>query len=150
MVSEAHPKGDKGGNDFIIAHYGKDSPYYANSLHYLWDHLLDQTTEIKVGNPMNQIEWSALSKFSQDRVKMFPYESLVEEITKNTTVQSWAGESKQIAETYTYKNVEEMKDLTEQYMKGGIEIINKRLALAGYRLADLVIKIYQDFIKNSD
>jgi hypothetical protein len=36
------PDGDLGGNNFKIDHYhSKTDPWYANSLHYIWDHLFD-------------------------------------------------------------------------------------------------------------
>lgn len=72
------PEGDLGGNNFTIKHYGPDMPSYANSLHFIWDHLFDQTSEIKVDNPMSEIQWAALSKFSAERIKMYSYDSLAE------------------------------------------------------------------------
>jgi hypothetical protein len=142
------PDGDLGGNNFKIDHYGKDMPWYANSLHFIWDHLFDQFSEIKIKNPMSEIEWAALSKFSAERIKMHSYESLSEQMKKNSATDSWAEESHTLAEDYAFKNVEEGEDVSEEYMSGARQIINKRLAIAGYRLADLVVKIYNDYINN--
>lgn len=64
------------------------------------------------------------------------------------TTDSWAEESHSLAENFAFKNVEEGSDVSEEYMRGARQIVNKRLAIAGYRLADLVIKIYTDYNNN--
>lgn len=143
------PMGDLGGNNFKIDHYhSKSDPWYANSLHYIWDHLFDQTSEIVVKDPMTEIQWAALSKFSAERIKMHSYESLVDEMNKNKTTESWSEESHTLAADFAFKNVEEGKDVSDEYMRGARQIINKRLAIAGYRLADMMVQIYSDYMKN--
>jgi GH25 family lysozyme M1 (1,4-beta-N-acetylmuramidase) len=65
---------------------------------------------------------------------------------KNKETNDWATESHDIAENFAFKNAEEGKDVSEEYMKGARQIINKRIAIGGYRLADLLIKIYDDYM----
>jgi len=134
--------GDLGGNDFAIKHYDSHSPSYANSLHYIWDHLFDQFPEVKVKNPMTKIQWNILSSFATERMMLHPYESLKDQMTTNSTVASWAEESHVLSRDFAYKNVVEGEDVTPEYMLGARQIVNKRLAIAGYRLADLMRKIY--------
>jgi hypothetical protein len=68
-------------------------------------------------------------------------------MTKNKSTDSWATESHELAESFAFKNIEEDKEIKTEYMNGARQIVNKRLALAGYRLADLMMEIYTDFLK---
>jgi len=72
-VSEQHPTGDRGGNDFIVIFKGVKS-----NLHHYWDELFFKAAEIKIDNPMTEIQWSALTLFSADIIRLYSYDSLLE------------------------------------------------------------------------
>lgn len=49
----------------------------------------------------------------------------------------WAKESYNEAERFVYKNIAENSAPSAEYLKGGQKIAKERIALAGYRLAEL-------------
>ena len=54
----------------------------------------------------------------------------------------WMTESNDIARDYSYKTPWG-KQPSEDYIKEGIQICLKRLALAGYRLSDAIVSAYE-------
>ena len=59
----------------------------------MWDELFFNKAEIAIGNPVSDIEWSALTSFSADIIRLFPYSSLSEQMTTNNTPDKWTDES---------------------------------------------------------
>ncbi len=54
--------------------------------------------------------------------------------------QEWAEESVAIAERHVYKGVQEHTELKKDdvYVKKAVEVVERQIALGGYRLADLL------------
>lgn len=133
--SRHFPKGDRGGTRYCIA----DQKY--GSLHYLFDGafgLADRRTQ----QPMTEED----AKYIEDLVsllkKQFPRETLAELREKH--IDAWRQESYDIAVDVAYGKTAPFPNEcpTEDFMEEGKIVTAKRLALAGYRLADLLNEVF--------
>ena len=64
-------------------------------------------------------------------------------MAKNLDPSVWAMESLRFAQNTTYPFVENTNKVDEQYSQLAYETSKKRVVLAGYRIANLVIAIYE-------
>ena len=134
----AAPDGDRGGNlTFVQAGRGKGIP-----LHKMWDDATGtsqgfHTTKLR-GYVNQAIEFG--STFKRDAMA---------EMTKNTTPVAWARESWQVAVDQVYlrgrlgygKSSDSAITVPEGYTKNLKEVASRRVALGGYRLADLIREV---------
>lgn len=141
-ISEIHPNGDMGGNQFYIKHYQN---WRWNNLHFIWDHLFDQG-ESELNSPLSQKKSDYLTQFSEGIMREHSYEDLKEKIEENDTPEKWNDEGFDIVSNFVYKGIVEKQELPQEYIAEGRQIVVERLALAGYRLADLMVKIYKEFL----
>ena len=63
----------------------------------------------------------------------------------NKDFEKWVDESNKIAKEFVYKNIKQNDTPTEAYITEGKKIIRKRMALAGYRMAELLTNIYESY-----
>ena len=61
--------------------------------------------------------------------------------TEELDPQKWADESFDIAQHFVYNGVKENEALKEKYIEEGRRIAEKRIATAGYRLANLLMSL---------
>jgi len=135
LFDQAHPNGDKGGNDTYI-HLPK--PSRDTCLHTYWDALVPG-------------QFSTIPKNAQTLLKNPKYrESKLSELRKDTTINSWiATEGVAMAKTTVYRNGKIGGTKTNPtpvdvaYMKESSALAEKRVVLAGMRLAKELIRIYQ-------
>ncbi|MEZ5041600.1 MAG: S1/P1 nuclease [Saprospiraceae bacterium] len=143
------PAGNVGGNVFPL-----DSKTWRN-MHALWDDGCGYLSEYNDINPYGE-QKEPLSKEEIDRLW-----KLAEQIVKEVPAESitgldvldpdfWALESHKLAIEYGYEGVNEVDDKgrkiwlkpnqapSEMYLKNAQQVVAKRLATAGYRLADLL------------
>ena len=132
------PEGDRGGNLFFVrAGSGKGIP-----LHKMWD---------DAGGTSKGFHTKLLRGYVNEAIQLgseFKREGLVE-LQENTTPEAWARESWQIAVDQVYlrgqlqygKNADTAPLLPEGYTKNLKAISQRRLALAGFRLADLIREV---------
>ena len=146
------PGGNIGGNAFKLK--GK-----WRNLHALWDDGCGFLSELNDINPYGE-EKEGLSKKEIKRLKKFS-KKLMEEFPKKHFENSpynyrqldpdfWALESHKYAVEYGYRGVNKIEDdgykkwirpnsePSELYLKNGQEVVKERLALAGYRLAEML------------
>lgn len=92
-----------------------------------------------------------MTKLAEDFISEFPREELAEfESAKD--FKDWIVESHEIARDFIYADIEYNARPTEEYMKKSFEIVKRRIALGGYRLAEIVkgIKKSYDSIKKEE
>lgn len=139
LYNGTFPSGDRGGNSLHIKLLNSST----QNLHAFWDaggfglqndswymvRPLDiqNTTELK----------SAASKIMQE------FDSEISDISRILDPSVWAMESFRIAQNTTYPPMFDSNQITADYQKLTYETCRKRVALAGYRLANLVIDIYE-------
>jgi hypothetical protein len=138
-VDRAHPKGDQGGNLFVIKVGGKDV-----KLHSYWDNGLN--TFPKSGPPPNftpptlrQIP-APVSLALQGHPDTDPDLKLDEPFN----YQRWAKESEDLAHDAVYKDIAPGQTPSAAYKTRGVEVVRKRVAFAGYRLAALLNSIWPE------
>jgi hypothetical protein len=113
-VTEKNPEGDKGGNLFEVKFNHKKI-----TLHQLWDigfGIVDNLTPVEVQTLAKTIE------------KEIPKEGI------SGTFKDWSKESYYLAKSEVYK-LSEDTEVNFEYVERGKQLVKKRLALAGYRLA---------------
>jgi hypothetical protein len=127
------PQGDRGGNDFVkVSDSG--SP---RKLHSLWDGLLGTGATANA-----RLTRSALN--NAIRLQALYPRAALPELQSHHSVESWSKESRESAihDVYTDGTLEPGQDadhattLPAGYTKQAKQIAERRIALAGYRLAD--------------
>lgn len=150
------PAGNIGGNAFPIASYGK-----WRNLHACWDDgcgYLSTYNDINpYGDPKEPLSASDLERLNQLAdviMAAHPEESLREVWILDADF--WALESHKLAIRYGYKGVQKVDEsgrktyvkpndaLSEYYLAQGMEVVEKRLALGGYRLAALLNEVFAE------
>jgi hypothetical protein len=134
--SDDHPNGDKGGNDFQILPPGSLASMNRppKNLHSLWDMAggLYQSTP----RPLTAEGIASLDQLARHLEKENPADKLSKEIEVSDP-EAWAKEGLAIAKESVY-NLKPGEAPGSDYMIKCRKICSKRLALAGYRLANLL------------
>ena len=141
MYSERFPEGDMGGNLFLIKNYG-DKNRYTNNLHYIWDDLMQQGAE--VFPPLSQAQYQNITSFASRLISNHSYDDYRKKVETNTTFMDWAMESHRYVTDFVYEGIKFGEMLPDWYLAKGRTIVNERLILAGYRLANLIVNIYEN------
>lgn len=130
--SKLTPDGDLGGNLFNTSYStaGVDDV----NLHFAWDHVFKHFKK-EAASPLDVETHQYMREEMMSLVKKWNRESLKEDLKKKDP-QEWADESHQIVEDFVYKGLTSGGDLPEEYVSKATEIALKRIAKAGYRLAD--------------
>lgn len=144
QFSKELPDGDQGGNLFLIQRYDTAS---WNNLHFVWDHLFDQGTE--VFSPLTEAQYSEISGFASKIMAEFTYESLQDQIEGSSQPEDWAKEGYELCKNFVYVGIVENEKLPSDYEEKAKDIVRERLALAGYRLANRLTAIYQTWENNA-
>lgn len=76
-------------------------------------------------------------------ITQFPRETLPE--TRVVDFKEWVVESTSISKDFVYKEIDYGKRPSEEYMKKAYEMIKRRIALGGYRLAELIKNIKKSY-----
>jgi hypothetical protein len=122
------PKGDRGGNDFRLG----GNP---NSLHAYWDDILD-LVEAPGGDRAAGVD--AWANLIEQRDPMSSFTSA----ERGAGVELWAKESVELSQRVVYPpTLAEHAVPGADYKKTTDAVAEKRIALAGYRLAELLNKV---------
>ncbi len=124
------PSGDRGGNDFPLSGAGR----YKN-LHAYWDAGLG-LFEASVERPLPPGE-QPIRAIARAITAAYPPDRVPERAEKD--VDKWVDEGYRLLTTFCYPPT---ATPSEAYTAQGREIAKKRAALAGYRLADLLNRIW--------
>lgn len=127
------PGCDGGGNGFKI----KKSAF-TNNLHALWDHVMDLIPF--ESRPLTQKGIGRYQARADEITKQFPRSSLAADLAIKD-IWEIARKNFEIAVNYAYKDIRENEEPSEQYIKSRYEICKRQIALAGYRLADMLKEI---------
>jgi hypothetical protein len=134
LFSTDFPNGDAGGTKFWIRATEESSTIH---LHHFWDYLVQGSeTFTSVRNKATTLR------------NQFPRSSLPQLSTKE--FRAWADESFALAKTVAYRNgmlipspdEENGEPLPSDYHDPAQQVAYERVALAGYRLADVLVSLY--------
>ena len=131
--SKALPEGDRGGTEVHIPN-PRGQGERRNNLHAYWDDLL--------GTDQNP---AAIEKLAEEPVKEYPQAGFVNELAK-TNIRDWAEESVEISLKTVYNNLDPeittFVDVPVGYDADARKAARMRVALAGYRLAEELKKLF--------
>ncbi len=144
--TEMEPKGDLGGNLFKL----KVKDTFIDNLHKLWDAFMygiEQTYIMDLPASDNEIKQTEF--YANKLMKEYPRESLPE--VSITDQEIWIKEGWELCKAVGYKNIEYNKEITldNDYIKSNLPRIERRMALAGYRLSNLLINFYEAYRNRS-
>ncbi len=130
-VTDTNPKGDQGGNLFLLTPKGTPRANQQN-LHWYWDSIVSRN----IPNTKDLCDADYIDPLAQELMKLHPYDKLKSNI-EPAKFDLWAKESLNFATTEVYKDLKWFEMPSDKYMKRAFEIAQGRLALAGYRMGDL-------------
>lgn len=131
-VTDSNPKGDQGGNLFLLTPKGTPRDKQQN-LHSFWDGIIGRYSP----NAKDQCDADYIDPIADDIIKLYPYEKMMGKMNPDK-FDVWTKESLDIATTEVYKDVKFFESPSDKYKKKAFEISQERLALAGYRMGDLL------------
>ena len=135
LYSKEFPKSDRGGNSFKIS-YPEDKQ--VKNLHALWDACVGQYGSLWA--PLSDKDWSSITKIVNDITEAYP-RSKVEQRVKILDDRKWAQESYDISKNVVYNGIKNGDTPSNEYLERGRQVVNEQLAVAGYRLADLMMSL---------
>jgi S1/P1 Nuclease len=134
-VTEYDPKGDRGGNAFLITPKGTKRDRQDN-LHSFWDSIVVRY----IPNP-DKCEFEYIEPIAKDIIKLYPYDKMKDRLNSDK-FDIWANESLIIAMNDAYKDIRFQETPSDKYTKRAFEIAQERLALGGYRLGMLFNEVF--------
>lgn len=134
-VTQYDPKGDRGGNAFLITPKGTKRDRQDN-LHSFWDSIVVRHTP----NP-DKCEFEYIEPIATNIVKLYPYDKMKDRLSPDK-FDVWANESLEIAMSVAYKDIKFQETPSEKYTQKAFEIAQERLALGGYRLGALFNQVF--------
>jgi len=135
-VTDAFQKGDQGGNLFLLTPKGTPRAEQKN-LHSFWDGIVG----IDMPNTKDQCDSAYLDPIGDSIIKLYPYDKIKGEVADGK-FDIWAKESLDLATTEVYKNIKWFETPSDKYKQNAFKISEKRIALAGYRIADLFNSVF--------
>jgi hypothetical protein len=126
-ISQAHPNGDEGGNLFL---FGTDAA--SANLHSLWDSGCNLFTGDATDKKIAALELLITTQYPQEYFGKEP---------QDLTVTDWAQEGFDAATNTVYQTPENQAP-SDTYLSTGKDLSEQKAALAGYRLANLLNKLF--------
>jgi len=131
--------GDMGGNLIVVDDiFGKN----ITNLHSLWDSGIGMFDELKE-LPLSTENKNLIDEKAQGIENEYP-ENYFGESAKFIDMDKWIGEGHIIAENDVYSDIDIFPVLTPQYIQTSRIICRKRVALSGYRLANLLHVLFDN------
>jgi hypothetical protein len=136
-VTQYDPKGDQGGNRFML------SPREAKgddrvSLHWFWDSIVGRN----IARQNDACDSDYLPTIAQRMTKKYPF-AKVQNRLKLGKFDEWQQEGFQIASTKLYPTSLKFGELpSDSYKKQAFEIAEEQIALAGYRMGEMLNQIF--------
>jgi len=135
-VTDSNPKGDQGGNLFLLTPKGTARDKQEN-LHWFWDSIVGRYSP----NVKDLCDADYMEPIAQEMMKAYPYEKEKDKLSPGK-FDVWAKESLDIATSEVYKGVTFFQTPSDKYKKKAFEIAQERMALAGYRMGDLFNEVF--------
>ena len=133
LWSKVFPNGDQGGNLFPIE-FNSD----IKELHALWDSCIG-VYENDMELPLNGSSWGMIEEFARWAMGNYTREDLVIEL-QVTDFNKISIESYLKAVNYAYEGIEYGGKPSQEYLETRFDVVQKQLALGGYRLSDILVR----------
>ncbi len=138
-VTELEPKGDQGGNLFELT--PKDTPREDKlNLHWYWDSIIGRN----ISRQNDTCDSDYLPAIAQEITKKFPFAKMQNRL-KLGKFDAWQQEGFQIASIKLYPpTLKRYEKPSDEYKKMAFNIAEEQIALAGYRLGQMLNKIFDN------
>ncbi|MBK9214525.1 MAG: S1/P1 nuclease [Chloracidobacterium sp.] len=131
-VTETESKGDQGGNLFLLTPQGTPRNAQKN-LHSFWDSIVVHS----IPNSDDLCDSTYVEPIARKILKKYPYEKLQARLAAGKFAD-WTAESLKISQTEVFSaDLVRFREPSDKYRKKALKISEERLALAGYRMAEL-------------
>lgn len=131
-VTDTEPKGDQGGNLFLLTPVGTPSARREN-LHWYWDSIIVRN----IPNNKDKCDIDFLEPLAQKFMKKFPFDKMQNRLATGS-YSVWAKESLTLAQSGTYSEDLKRNEMpSEKYKKNALKVAEERLTLAGYRMGEM-------------
>lgn len=131
--SRAFPEGDRGANGVSFPN-PRGHQDWSNNLHAYWDDLLGEKDDP-----------ASIERVADELMRAHPRSEFADDL-KRTHIEQWAEESLAAALKYVYHNLDpeqtKFTDAPIGYEADALRIGRRRAALAGYRLADELKRLF--------
>lgn len=138
-VTKYDPKGDQGGNLFMLSPKGAIGDARLN-LHWYWDSIVGRS----VARVNDACDSDYLPAIAQEMMKKYPFAKMQSRL-KIGKFDEWQQEGFQIASTKLYPPTLKFGEMpSDGYKKQAFEIAQEQITLAGYRLGEMLNQILGD------
>ncbi|CAN5268524.1 S1/P1 nuclease [soil metagenome] len=136
-VTEIEPKGDQGGNLFLLT--PKDTPRNNQvNLHWFWDSIVGRSTMRK----NDACDSDYLRPIAAQMMKKYPFAKMQDRLNLGK-FDVWQQESFKLATTEVFPpTLIRFQMPSENYKKNAFKIAQQQIALAGYRLGTMFNQIF--------
>ena len=135
-VTESEPKGDQGGNLFLLTPQGTPRETQVN-LHWFWDSIISRNTPIKG----DMCERDYIVSVAQRIMKRHPFKSFGD--MKLGAYEAWRDESFKFAPTDVFSpDLVRFQMPSERYKRNAFRVSERQLAIAGYRLGETLNRVF--------
>lgn len=136
--SQKNPDGDSGGNGFSVT---MPQEMRINNLHAFWDAAGGLFNFRNVERPLDAGGKAQIARFAAEITKAHPANSIAG--LKELRPAQWVEESNQLSRQVVYVGVTDGSAPSASYTSKAKELSRRRIALAGYRLAEVLNTIYK-------
>lgn len=131
-VTDSEPKGDQGGNLFLLTPQGTPRPQQEN-LHWFWDSIIERN----IPNRDNDCDAEFVIPIAEKLMKSYPYEKVRGRVAPGNFT-GWISESLKLAQVEVFSpDLIRFQKPSEKYKKKAFNVARERLTMAGYRMGDL-------------
>ncbi len=136
-VTELEPKGDQGGNTFELT--PKDAPRENRvNLHWFWDSIVGRN----IPRQNDACDSEYLPAIAQEMTKKYPFAKMQNRL-KLGKFDEWQQEGFKLASTKLFPDTLKRNEMpSENYKKTAFEISQEQIALAGYRIGEMLNQIF--------
>jgi hypothetical protein len=136
-ITEQEPKGDQGGNLFLLTPVGTPRDKQEN-IHWFWDSIVVRNDP----NDKDECDADYIDPIARDIMKKYPLAKMESRLALGDPEQ-WKRESFEIASTKVYTPDLKRNEMpSPAYRKAAMKVAEERLALAGYRMGALFNQLF--------
>ncbi|MEZ5426748.1 MAG: S1/P1 nuclease [Pyrinomonadaceae bacterium] len=137
-VTEMEPKGDQGGNLFLLS--PQDAPREARlNLHSFWDSIITRNMPRK----NDACDADYIAEVAKKVMKKYPFSKMKDRI-KPGDFRAWHQEGFRLLPTAVYDDLKRNQMPPKKYLKNSFRIGQEELVLAGYRLGETLNRIFSE------
>jgi len=131
-VTDLEPKGDQGGNLFLLTPQGTPRANQEN-LHWFWDSIVVRN----MPNKDNECDSDFIDPIAEKFMKTYPFAKMQGKLAMGR-FEDWTEESLKMAQEDVFSaDLIRFQTPSEKYKKKALKVAEERLAMAGYRMGEM-------------